>query len=186
MTSLLHAFAAALLLATVMTVGDYVWAAFHIPHRTFYGILHGAVMCLFIGAVIGARAGRILVGASAGPFIGIVAAGTFYLIAPRSGWGAMLPAWMVFWSLFSVLQQQLPPAGQPEPRWRAGLRGFAAAVLSGLAFYTISGIWTRPAPDGPNYAVHFASWWFAFLPGFLALFLRTGSPSASPSSNLRR
>ena len=172
-TSLIHASGAALLLAIVMTVGDYVWAAFDIPHRTFYGILHGAVMCLFIGAVIGGRAGRILVGASAGPFIGVFAAVVFYVLAPSAGWGAMLPAWMTFWSLFSLLQQQLPPVERREPGWHAGLRGVAAAVLSGLAFYAISGIWTRHDPGGPNYAVHFASWWFAFLPGFLALFLPT-------------
>ncbi len=171
MTSLLHALAAALLLATVMTVGDYVWAAFHIPHRTFYGILHGAVMCLFIGAVIGARTGRTLQGAIAGPLIGVFAAVVFYVLAPSAGWSAMVPAWMAFWILFSLLQQQLPPAGQREPRWRAGLRGLAAAVLSGLAFYAISGIWTRPGPGGPNYAVHFASWCVAFLPGFVALFV---------------
>jgi hypothetical protein len=170
-TALLHALGAALLLATVMTLGDFAWAAFDIPHRTLYGILHGAVMCFFIGAVIGARAGRLFVGALAGPLFGVLAAGLFYVLAPSAGWGAMLPAWMAFWSLFALLQQQLPPFERREPRWHTGLRGLAAAVLSGLAFYAISGIWTRHDPGGPNYAVHFVSWWFAFLPGFLALFV---------------
>ena len=43
---------------------------------------------------------------------------------------------------------------------------------TGLAFYAISGIWTRPSPDGPNYVRNFLSWTFAFLPGFAALFAR--------------
>ncbi|MDQ3211840.1 MAG: hypothetical protein M3Q85_04140 [Acidobacteriota bacterium] len=168
--SLLHSLAAALLLATVMTVGDFIWAAFDVPHRTLYGIVHGAVMCFFIGAVIGARAGRILAGALAGPLIGVLAAVVFYVLARGMGLGAMLPAWMAFWSLFSLLQQRLPPVERREPMGRASLRGFAAAVLSGLAFYAISGIWTQHEPGGPDYAVHFASWCVAFLPGFLALF----------------
>lgn len=40
----------------------------------------------------------------------------------------------------------------------------------------VSGIWTRPSAAGPDYAVHFVSWSFAFLPGFLALFwIRRGT-----------
>lgn len=169
--ALLHAVAAALLLATVMTLGDFAWAALDIPHRTLNGIVHGAVMCFFIGAVIGARAGRLFVGALAGPLFGVLSAVLFYVLAPTLGWGAMLPAWMAFWSLFALLQQRLPPFERPEPQWHAALRGLAAAVLSGAAFYAISGIWTRHDAGGPNYAVNFVSWWFAFLPGFLALFL---------------
>jgi hypothetical protein len=47
--------------------------------------------------------------------------------------------------------------------------GCIAAVLSGLAFYSISGIWTRhDAP--PNYAWNLVAWSFAFFPGFLVLF----------------
>jgi len=43
---------------------------------------------------------------------------------------------------------------------------------SGLAFWAVSGIWTRHDPGGPNYAYNFACWTLAFLPGFLALLLR--------------
>jgi hypothetical protein len=53
---------------------------------------------------------------------------------------------------------------------RALLRGIAAAVLSGVAFYDISGIWTSHSAQGPNYIVNFASWCVAFLPGFVCLF----------------
>jgi hypothetical protein len=45
----------------------------------------------------------------------------------------------------------------------------AAAAGSGLAFYLISGIWRPFDPVGWDYAVHFAAWTIAFLPGFTAL-----------------
>ena len=47
----------------------------------------------------------------------------------------------------------------------------AAAVLSGVAFYAISGIWTSHNTESPNYIVNFASWCVAFLPGFMCLFV---------------
>jgi hypothetical protein len=158
---------AALFLGVVMTFGDYVWATWHVRHKVVYGLVHGALMCLCIGAVIGARTRRAGAGALAGLPIGVAAAAAFYLLAPMLRMAAMLPAWMLFWILFALLQQRL---GRAESVMRAVTRGGVAAVLSGAAFYAISGIWTRPAPGGPNYLVHFVSWSFAFLPGFLTLF----------------
>lgn len=172
MSRVLAAALAALFLGAVMTVGDFVWASFGVRHTMLSGVIHGAVMCLCIGGVIGARAGRLASGLAAGPLVGVLAAGAFYALAPTLRWGAMLPAWMLFWICFAVLQHMLAK----ETLKTALGRGVVAAVLSGLAFYAISGIWTRPSPGGPNYVVHFASWSFAFLPGFLALFLRTPAP----------
>jgi hypothetical protein len=99
LNSLIAALAASLLLAVVMTLGDFVWAVFHVEHKAAYGVAHGAVMCLAIGAVIGARARRLAAGALAGPFIGVLSAGAFYALAPALRWSAMLPAWMLFWIL---------------------------------------------------------------------------------------
>lgn len=165
-SALLVALGSAVLLGAVMTAGDFVWAYFNIRHSVTAGVLHGAIMCLCIGGIIGARARRIAVGLLAGPAIGVLAAGAFYALAPTLRWGAMLPAWMLFWICFGILEGRL----SSRPLTMAALRGVVAAVLSGLAFYAISGIWTKPSPGGPNYVVHFASWSFAFLPGFLALF----------------
>jgi hypothetical protein len=167
LNSISAAFAASLLLAVVMTIGDFVWAVFHVEHKAVYGVAHGAVMCLAIGAMVGARASKLAAGALAGPFIGVLAAGAFYALAPMLRWTAMLPAWMLFWILFAVLQHRL--RGE-ESMTRTLMRGIAAAVLSGVAFYGISGIWTSHSPDGPNYIVNFASWCVAFLPGFVCLF----------------
>ena len=171
MTTLRDAVGAALLLGLVMTGGDVLWAVLDLPHRRLYGVVHGAVMCLVLGMVIGWRTGRTSVGAAAGPIIGVLAALVFYALAWKLRFVALLPAWMSFWILFAFLQQWL---ARRETAARAAVRGLVAAVLSGLSFIAISGIWTRP-PANPNYLVNFAAWSFAFLPGFLALFwkLRT-------------
>jgi hypothetical protein len=164
---MLHAVLASIALGALMTFGDYVWAALNLRHRMGYGLAHGAVMCLAIGAAIGWRERRLPAGVIAGPIIGVVAAASFYVLAPWLRYSAMFPSWMLFWICFALLQSWL--AG--ERRWGAAVaRGLAAAVLSGLAFYSISGIWTRPSPGGPDYVRNLWSWSFAFLPGFVALF----------------
>jgi hypothetical protein len=160
------AIGAAVLLGAVMTFGDWLWSALRLPHRMSYGIAHGAAMCLCLGAVIGWRARRPAAGALAGPVIGVVAALVFYALAPMMRYAAMFPAWMLFWMLFALLQQRLTPGERVSA---ALIRGIAAAILSGAAFYAISGIWTRPSPT-PNYLLILASWSFAFLPGFVVLF----------------
>ena len=163
---MLYALAASLALAAVMTIGDFIWAAFHIRHRMAIGIAHGAVMCLCLGLAIGIRARKMPPAAIAGPLIGIVAAGSYYVLAPALGWAAMFPAWMLLWILFALLQRQL------VRRERIGVtlkRGALAALTSGFAFYLISDIWIHE-PAHLSLFVHFAAWTFAFLPGFAALF----------------
>ena len=168
--SIRAAIVAALFLGAVMALGDYAWAVMHIQHRVAYGLAHGAIMCLCLGVAIGIHVGRPLPAAAAGPFIGVIAAGVFYLLASQMRMSAMFPAWMAFWILFALLQMSLRRGEGPVG---AAARGVIAAVLSGLAFYAISGIWTGPsAHEPPNVAIHFAAWTFAFLPGFLALFWR--------------
>lgn len=169
------ALAASLFLGVVATLGDFVWEYWNVRHTTLYGVIHGAVFCLAIGSAIGVRTGRLIPGAVAGPFVGVLAAGAFYLLAPTMRMAAMFPAWMLFWICFALLQRHL----REEPMGRAIVRGLAGAVLSGAAFYLISGIWTDRAPGAPNYLRNFLSWTFAFFPGFLALFFTTG-PSSAP------
>jgi hypothetical protein len=154
------------LLAVVATLGDFVWEYWNVRHTALYGVIHGAVFCLAIGAAIGARAGRAPAGILAGPLIGVFAAGVFYALAPALRMNAMFPAWMLFWICFALLQRQL----RDEPAGRAIARGLAAAVLSGIAFYLVSGIWTAREPGGPDYLRNLLSWAFAFFPGFAALF----------------
>ena len=85
---MLHAFAASIVLGAAMTFGDWLWAALHIRHTVTAGILHGALICLLLGAAIGLREGRLAAGAIAGPLIGIAAAAVFYLLASSLGMAA--------------------------------------------------------------------------------------------------
>jgi hypothetical protein len=163
---MLHALMAAVALGMVMTLGDFLWEAFHIRHRMLNGLIHGATMCLCIGIAIGMRTRRAAVAAPAGLVIGVIAAASFYALSPRLGWGAMFPAWMLFWVLFALLQQRLR---RNEPIGAAFVRGAVAAVLSGIAFYLISDIWIHESRY-PGIALRLAAWTFAFLPGFAALF----------------
>lgn len=182
--ALVYALLAAALLGAVSTLGDFVWANWQLRHRMVYGLIHGAAICLCVGAMIGAHAGALATGAAAGPVVGLVAAGAFYLLAPALGYSAMFPAWMLFWLFFGALQGLLTGDRRLAP---AVARGLAAAVLSGIAFYLVSGMWTRPPRGGPDYPVFFLKWTFAFLPGFLALFWgtdvkRRAAPAQAPTS----
>ena len=169
-----HALIASLLLGAVMTLGDFIWAALHLPHRVAYGLIHGAVMCLCLGLAVGVRAKRPFAAALDGPVIGVVAAASFYALAPALRWGAMFPAWMLLWMLFALLQRRLDPQESLGPTL---FRGVGAALLSGAAFYAISGIWTRHAQW--SIALQFGAWSFAFVPGFAALFWRRTTRAAS-------
>ena len=164
---MLHALLASLLLAAVMTAGDWTWAALNIRHTITAGLLHGALMCLVLGAAIGLREGRPAVGAVAGPVVGVLSGGLFYLLAPVLRMSAMFPAWMFFWVCFAFLQSFVR---RDRNLGGSVATGLVAAVLSGLAFYSVSGIWTRHEPGGPNYAWNFVAWTVAFFPGFAALF----------------
>ena len=169
MRRMAFAVVASICLGAVMTAGDWAWAALELSHRVAYGLIHGALMCLCIGLAIGVRVGKPAAAALAGPVIGIIAAATFYALSPVLRWYAMFPAWMLLWILFALLQQRI--AGK-ESMGTALLRGSAAALLSGAAFYAISGIWINDSHSDPNLLRHFGAWTVAFLPGFLALFLR--------------
>jgi hypothetical protein len=160
-----------LLLAALNTFGDFVWARFITAHRPLFGLLHGMALCLAIGLYLGGLRRHPLRGAVAGALIGLGAAGGYYLLARLMGISAMFVLWMALWAAFGLLSGR--GLGDPRSSTAAALaRGGLAALGSGLAFYTISGIWTRPRPGGPDYAYHFLCWTVAFLPGFLALLVR--------------
>lgn len=136
-------------------------------HRPTFGLLHGTLLCLGIGLYLGALRRRPVRGAVAGAAIGLGAAAGYYALATVMGYAAMFVLWMALWAGFGLLHGR----GLGEPltsRGEALGRSALAAVGSGLAFYAISGIWTRPAPGPPDYAYHFSCWTVAFLPGFLA------------------
>jgi hypothetical protein len=155
-----------LVVAAVATFGDWIWATFLSQHVMAAGLIHGALLCLAIGAVIGLPHGKVATAALAGIVIGFAAAGLFYLLAPMLRYSAMFPAWFALWVLFGVLAHKLAPG---TPLRLAITRGIIAGVASGLAFYLVSGMWTRWNPATINYVDHAARWIAAFAPGFFAL-----------------
>jgi hypothetical protein len=161
----------ALLIAAVSTLGDFVWAGLHLRHRVVYGLAHGALLFLCMGAYFGWIHKKPLTGALYGAAIGLAAAGSFYLLAPVAGYSVMFFVWAFIWVALAVLVARILPApGVPSaPASLVVLRGVLAMIGSGLGFYLISGIWRPFDPEGWDYAVHFLSWTLAYIPGFLAL-----------------
>jgi hypothetical protein len=168
------AFMSTAVVAAVATAGDWVWATFLSEHLVLAGVVHGALLCLAMGAVLAWPSGRVLAGAAAGIGVGIAAAGLFYVLAPMLRMGAMLPAWFALWVMLSVVTRRL---GRAVPSWGETVaRGVAAGVLSGAAFYFVADMWTGWDPRTINYLEHAARWAFAFAPGFLALQATRGGP----------
>ena len=162
----------AVLLGALSTAYDFAWAIWIPRHHPMYGLLHGMTLLSAVGAVLGWRVRRPFVGLVGGGIAGLAAAAAFYAMAPLLHMSAMYPAWMLLWLMFAALDSVLH--GRPAVSMEMLLRGGAAALVSGAAFWAISGIWLRHDPDGPNYAWNFLCWTFAYFPGFAALlFTRT-------------
>lgn len=184
-TGIAGSITAALVLAGLSTLADLIWALWIPTHRMVFGLIHGALLFMCMGIVLGILAGHGrpgpgttagVVGKAAGGelLVGLVGAGSFYLLFPWAGWTAMFIAWMIVWILTAFLNRSI--RGSSESTGVTLGRGLAAAGLSGIAFWAISGIWLSPSPGGPNYLVNFGSWFVAFLPGFASLLIGPGSP----------
>jgi hypothetical protein len=169
------AVAGALVLAALNTLGDFIWARIELPHHAVYGLAHGTLLLMALGLYLGVVRGKPVRGALLGAATGLLAAASFYALAPLFGKSAMFLSWMALWVGFAWVHAHLRGAVRPG---EVVARGLLAAVGSGLAFWAISGIWFNPAPGGPSYAWNFLCWVIAFLPGFAALLLRKGVPTA--------
>jgi len=155
-----------LVLAAVATTGDWIWATFLSEHVVAAGLLHGALLCLAMGAMIGLAPGRPAVGAAAGLGIGFAAAALYYLLAPMLRFAAMIVAWFSLWVMLAVVYHRLTNGTSAA---LAATRGILAGTASGLAFYLVSGMWTEWSPQQINYADHFVRWACAFAPGFAVI-----------------
>jgi hypothetical protein len=156
----------ALWAAVAMTFGDWFWAAFHLQHKPTYGLVHGLLLCAWIGLYLGWRSGRLMAGMVLTAVVGLLAAASFYALVSMMGYSAMFVSWVGLWfGLAWVAERVLTRASSTGA---ALLRGLLAAIGSGLAFYAVSDIWMHP-PRTPNYAWNFVVWCLAFLPGALAL-----------------
>ena len=174
-----------LVLALVATLGDWIWATYLPRPLMTAGLVHGALLCLVMGAMLGLPARRAPAGAAAGIVVGLAAAALFYVIAPAMRMAAMLPAWFALWVLLAAAGRQL---GAIRERWVVAVtRGVIAGLASGAAFYAVSSMWTEWDPNNMNYISHLARWAFAFAPGFMALqCCAIGVNSQSPTPNSHR
>ena len=168
-----HALGATFVLGAVSAFGDWVWNAYIDSHRTLYGIIHGGLLCLFLGMTL-AWAGQPprpwIRGALGGLGVGVSAALSFYLLAPWLRWWAMLPAWVVLWVLASLLGGLL--AGSRAVSLERMLRGIIAGVFSGIGFYfAVTQLWMGRGPK-PGLFLSALIWMVAFLPGYLPLLVR--------------
>lgn len=152
-------------MAVVTTAGDYAWAAFGIRHTMTAGVLHGVVLLGTLGAFLGSQSGRLMTGAIGGLGAGAVSALAFYAMAPALGVSAMFAAWALMWVAFAALDAYVLRR-DGGTGWI--VRGLVAAIAGGLAFYTVSGVWTQHA-DQPNYFWNIIAWLIAWWPGLAAL-----------------
>lgn len=159
--------ATALALAALSTLLDFVWATWIPEHKPLLGLAHGALVGAAIGLALGLARGRPTAGLLGGAAIVLGAALGFYALARLIGYSAMFVLWMALWLAFAVLGGRW--LGSRHSLREALTRGVLAAVGSGVAFYLVSGIWTRFDPRAIDYVHNFACWTLVFLPGFLAL-----------------
>ena len=86
----------------------------------------------------------------------------------------MFIVWIGAWLGVGILNEGL--IRWPVEIYAALARGAIAALGSGAAFYSISGIWFPFDPSGWDYLLHFAGWTLAYTPGFGALLISKTVP----------
>ncbi len=178
------AIAGAVVTAAVSTLGDYLWANVLPHHRPIYGFAHGALLFLTVGCCLGVAAGRVLAGAAGGVLIGVFATAGFYLLQPFIGYSGLFVMFVALWVALGVLNGRI--LRHRDTMGAVLLRSVLAAVGSGLGFWAISGIWFPFNPHGWDYAVHFAYWAVAYLPGFAALLVALPAEEAVTAARPQR
>ena len=168
------ALGAAAFLGALSTAGAWVWANHLRDGAVLPGVMHGVVVFVALAVALGWGADR--QGATRYlllrlPPAGLVIAALFYPVAYLIGYlPALLVSWTAMWLTLAWARN-----GADGGRGAKGVvlgRGLGAAIGSGLAFWAISGIWTAPSPEPPDYLVRWLLWTLAFLPGFAALMVR--------------
>ncbi len=167
-----------LIMAAVSTLADAFWAAALPEHKAIYGLAHGGVVLGVLGLTLAWLVGgkRILRWGVISLLVGVFAAVIFYGLYSFVGSLAILLAWMILWLAYAQIADAAAP--MPEGTRRAIFRGVLAAVLSGIGFWAISGIWLGPHDPGMFYWRNFGSWCIAFVPGYLALLAGRSSKPA--------
>ena len=162
--------------AAVATLGDHVWFAVGARNEATAGSLHGAALLGSVGLVLGWLSKRVAAGLLTGIAAGVGGALAYYAIAAAIGGRgqslhAMIAAWAAVWIVLAICDARILRRPAARPWNEALLRGIAAAVLGGAAFYlTYPYFWGR---ESRNYGdlVKFGAWLVAWAPGILSLAL---------------
>jgi hypothetical protein len=160
--------------AAVAVAGDHVWFAVGARNEATAGSLHGAALLGSVGLVLGWLSGRILAGLATGIAAGVGGALAYYAIAAAmSGRGMSLPAmvaaWAAVWIVLAVCDGRFLRKASPRPWAETVMRGVAAAVLGGIAFYVMFPFFWGRASREYGDVVKLGAWVIAWAPGMLSL-----------------
>ncbi|HYE87771.1 MAG TPA: hypothetical protein VEA16_15515 [Vicinamibacterales bacterium] len=159
-----------LLLAVLSTIADYVWFLDIPRHQVTSGSIHGATLFAALGAYLGWRKGQLGIGALGGLLSGLVAALSFYVLAPLGGYNVMLVSWLILWILLAALQTYLD--GRLDLAKAIG-RGVITAVVAGIGFgVVLFELYRGWPPETFPVFKHFVAWAMAYLPGLYVLLKR--------------
>jgi hypothetical protein len=173
-----------LVIAAVATLGDSVWFEFGVRDRIAFGVIHGAVLLMTVGGVLGERARRFVPGLLVGAASGIGGALVYYLLGSIGRTSAMLVAWASVWILLAAFDGFVLRRGGRV--LEVLTRGLSAALLSGIAFYVVVGVlWGHESAAGRNYWHQFWAWVVAWAPGMLALTMPFSNRSTEVPVNKR-
>ena len=164
------AFVGSLLLATLSTAADYVWFLDIPQHQVWSGAIHGSTLFAALGAYLGWRKGKLGAGALGGLASGLIAALSFYLLAPLGGYNVMLVSWLLLWIMLAALQTFLDGRLDLAKALARGIiTSIAAALGFGVVLFQLYRGWP---PETFSFFKHFVAWAMAYLPGLYVLLKR--------------
>ena len=159
-----------LLLAALSTAADYVWFLDIPQHQVLSGSIHGAVLFAALGAYLGWRKGKAGIGLVGGLLSGVLAALSFYALAPLGGYNMMLVSWLLLWIMLAALQTYLD--GRFDIAKALG-RGIITAVVAAIGFgIVLFQLYRGWPPENFSVVRHFVAWAIAYLPGLYVLLKR--------------
>jgi hypothetical protein len=145
-----------MLLAVLSTVADYVWFLNIPQHQVSSGMIHGSALFAALGGYLGWRKGKAPAGAIGGLLSGMLAALSFYALAPIGGYSMMLVSWLLLWILLAALQTHLD--GRLDVPRALG-RGVVTSIAAGLGFAVVLFQLYRGWPPAEfPVARHFIAW----------------------------
>ena len=159
-----------LLLAILSTVADYIWFLDIPRHQVMSGSIHGASLFTALGLYLGWRKGKAAIGALGGLLSGLVAALSFYALAPVGGYNVMLVSWLILWIMLAGVQTYLD--GRLNLAKAVG-RGIITAIVAAIGFGVVLFELYRGWPPASFPVIkHFVAWAMAYLPGLYVLLKR--------------